>query len=217
MELTNKSQAAQHIASVLYLVANQKTLLLLSGGSSDDISVKALAQVPNNLLKNITVMLTDERYVAYDSADSNARLLKALGVEKYCESFIEILTHNNDEIGIVTDTFRSNLANQLASAKNVIAVLGVGTNNHTAGIMPNSVSSTTNEPIAMHYKYTDFERITIAPTFFKQINVALLYAEGVEKEKAVQTIEKDLNYIEYPSQLIKQCQNWQVVYNREKL
>lgn len=209
--------ATNTVADSIDKAANDPTLVLLSGGSSAAVGVGALSKIAPAKRQNITVMLADERFVPYNSADSNANLLKSLKITDYCGKFIEILDEHNSGSIDVTETFRQNLAREILQTNGVIAVFGIGSDNHIAGILPNTVAATSDDEFTLYYETPKFKRITISPNVFSKIDTAFLYAEGADKEAAIMALAEDHDSATHPSQLIKQCKNWQIMYNKEKL
>lgn len=217
MTYCTKNEAAKIIASQIELIASNKILVLLSGGSSAAVGVAALALVDQNILPNISVMLADERYVSYGSTESNATLLKQLGIATICQNFTEVLSSDNLSRLEVTASFTNNLKLACQNNDTIVAVYGVGYDNHIAGILPNSNAANSLADYACDYVSDQFERITISPKFFNNIDVAYIYAEGSQKAQAVQTIEQDHDVINFPSQLIKKAKKWQLLYNKENV
>jgi len=217
MTLCSKAEAAQIVANQLADAANNKTVLLLSGGSSAAVGVRALNLLHVDLQHNITVLLADERFVAYDSTDSNATLLKELGIARAQVGFIEVIRPQTLSRQDTAALYWENLQRSLTNAAHVIAVLGIGTDNHTAGILPSSAAAESQSEGVVDYSTDVFERITIAPNFFKNIDYAFVYAEGEDKEAAVQAIEDTHNVVTHPSQLVKNTKEWQLLFNREKI
>lgn len=217
MESYSTKTATNTVADSIDRAASEPTLVLLSGGSSAVVGAGALSKLDPAKYHNITVMLADERFVQYNSADSNAYLLKSLKITDYCSKFIETLDKNNSDANDVTETFRQNLTRLVAQANSVIAVFGIGADNHIAGILPNTVAATSSDEFALYYETPKFKRITISPNVFSKIDTAFLYAEGAEKEAAIMALDVDHDSVTYPSQLIKQSKQWQVMYNKENL
>lgn len=217
MQVYSTETAINTVAASIEKAANEPTLLLLSGGSSAAVGVGALSKLDPAKRHNVTAMLADERFVPYNSADSNANLLKKLKITDYCGKFIEILGENNNDAVDVTEIYAQNLAHEITQANNVIAVFGIGVDNHIAGILPNTVATITNDEYALYYETPKFKRITINPNVFSKIDTAFLYAEGADKEAAVMKIAEYHDPVMYPSQLIKRSKHWQVMYNKEKL
>ena len=63
------------------LVANEKVLWLIPGGSAVPIAVEVSHAISSELKKNLTVSLTDERYGALNHADSNWFQLSKAGFD----------------------------------------------------------------------------------------------------------------------------------------
>lgn len=215
MQLTTQSEAVEYISTTLKSVAKDLTLFLVSGGSSAKTAVAALQCLDNKLSKNITVMLADERYLPYNSPDSNAKILKDLGIVENCGKFIEILSPDNSSAKDVTGKYREQLARYMLDAKTMIALFGIGTDNHIAGILPDTVAARSKETLTVHYTTPIFERISIAPDVFGKITEGFIYAEGPDKESAIRAIEQEFDSISHPAQLIKRCASWHVLYNKE--
>ena len=213
MTSCTKQDAAQIIASAIN-TASGRILVLLSGGSSAEVGVRALAILDKIKQQQITVALADERYVPYGAIDSNATLLKKFEVQQYCQAFIEVLQPSNETLEITAKQYQSVLQEQLQIADTIIAVFGVGTDNHTAGILPGSAAITAKTIIAA-YDSAAFKRITITPEVFTHISTAFVYAEGESKQAAAQAIAETHDIASHPSQLIKQAQSWQVLFNKE--
>lgn len=217
MTLCTKAEAVNEISKAINILASQQTLVLLSGGSSAEVGVGALANVDKSLRSNITVMLADERFVNYDSPDSNANLLRKLGISRYCKEFIETIKPTGGTLEETVSLFHDNASHFADTSKHVVAVFGVGTDNHIAGILPNSLATKPTDLLVFGYETEKFTRITIGPKFFGNITNAYIYAEGNDKQEVINAINKDENYITHPSQLIKHCRNWNILFNKEKL
>jgi len=217
MTLCTKTEAVKEISKTINSLASQQTLVLLSGGSSASVGVEALSKIDMVFRKNIIVMLADERFVDYNSSDSNGNLIRELGVSIYCSKFIETIHENSGTLEDTVDLFRKNISNSINQSKHVVAIFGVGSDNHIAGILPNSLATNSKDLFAVGYHTDRFPRITISPRSFNNITNAYVYAEGNDKQKAIDAIESDKNYKSYPSQLIKQTGAWNVLFNKEKL
>lgn len=213
----SKDEASNLITKTINDCASQSTLLLLSGGSSAGIGIGALAGVDNELRNNLTVMLADERFVDYDSSDSNGNLLRQLSVSNYCHEFIETLIPENSTLTETVALFQENITHYANTSTHIIALFGIGVDNHIAGILPDTVAAASKESIALGYETEKFTRITISPKFFDNITNAYIYAEGKDKQEAIDAIEKEYDHSSHPSQLVKKCIERDVLFNKEKL
>jgi 6-phosphogluconolactonase/glucosamine-6-phosphate isomerase/deaminase len=210
-------QCSQHIANSIIKNCTGKTLLLLSGGSSAKVGIKVLQLLPQEILQKVTVALCDERFVAFDSPDSNWNLLTTLGINEIDVKKIAVLPRDSEDRQRVALDYSEALKTELTNSQHVVAILGLGVDNHTAGILPNTEASHTTNLLTFDYATDNFERITITPAFFTNIDFAFLYTEGAEKKSAVELLNNDLDPVAYPSQLIKNTKSWEVLYNEEAL
>ncbi len=210
-------QSSRHIADTIIRNCTGNTLLLLSGGSSAKVAVKALQLLPQETLNNMTVSLSDERFVDTSSPDSNWNLLESFGLNDISVKKLTVLKTQPSSRETTTADFTQALASAQSEADCIVAILGIGTDNHTAGILPNSVAAHSSSPIVIDYETDSFERITITPTFFENIDYAYLYAEGPDKKPAVELLNSELDPIAYPAQLLKKTKSWEVLYNEEAL
>jgi len=212
-----QSDAAQTIAATLADFAQEKTMVLLSGGSSAQVGVESLRRLAAEARANCTVLLADERYVPYDTADSNAKLLKDLGVMNCANQFIETVQPSALDRRATAELFEQNLQSAMDSNNHIVAVLGVGPDNHTAGILPNTEAATSQAALVVDYQTELFERISIAPAFFENIDYAYVYAAGHDKLLAVAAIEEQHDAISHPSQLIKNAKQYNILFNEENI
>lgn len=210
----NREDASREISRTIAMAPGEIILVLLSGGSSAQIGVRALASLSGVDQRRVVVTLADERLVGYDSEDSNAKLLKDYGLKRYCNRFIEVLEPGVPDASLV-ERYVGTLETYLSLADSIVAVLGVGEDNHTAGILPETEAAVSDKPYAVAYKTSRFNRATIAPNFFKKITHAFVYAEGESKEPAISSIEQEHDNVAYPTQNIKKCKRWTLLYNKE--
>lgn len=208
-------QSAQHIADYLSANATQKTIILLSGGSSAKVGVKALELLSPEILPSIVISQADERYVPLDSSDLNANLLRSLGLSSVQAPFQPIVADGRQSRDEAALAFSGTLQGWVDKGAQFVAILGLGTDNHTAGILPNTTAAHDNSQLVVSYATDAFERITIGPAFFSNISYAFLYAEGTEKASAVSLLAGELDTRQYPAQLIKKTGGYEVLYNEE--
>ena len=217
MQNVSKREAVEIVASALRDNGDRKILYLLSGGSSAVIGVKALSGLDEQVRNNITVALVDERFVSYDSTDSNAKLLKDIGILNYTPNFIEVLeAESSSDRAMTAYNYQQKLLQAQKKSEIIIAILGIGSDNHTAGILP-GINIDNNNEIIVNYSSDKFERISISPSFFGSIDLLYAYVEGEEKEAAIDKFSEVLDPVDYPSQLIKKAKQYEILYNKEKI
>lgn len=202
------------------LARNIPVLFLVSGGSTAPIGVEVCntilerAGTRRTLLKWLfTVSLIDERFGVEGHPDSNWKLLVDSGLITTSMTAIRIL-HGDDER---SDAFRHEIerfneflaeaavrhdGNQLFIA----GILGIGSDGHTAGILPDSPVSALpfdGTRYAEGYKAGIFRRITVTPAFFRHFDLATAWVGGEEKRQALLNLALDLPVSNQPAQLLK--------------
>jgi 6-phosphogluconolactonase/glucosamine-6-phosphate isomerase/deaminase len=217
MQNITKTEAERIIAEDIKNSSRKRILYLLSGGSSASVGVAALGILGESVRKKISVAMIDERFVPYDSEDSNAYLLKKLGILDFVSVFDEVLENNSgSDRNKVAQNYENKLANALENSDYIIAVLGIGADNHTAGILP-GINFNDSNNLVVNYSSDTFERISISPHFFSSIDMLFVYVEGDEKESAVMAVSEVHDSVDYPSQLIKNAKQYEILYNKGKL
>jgi len=217
MQNVTKTEAERIIAEDIKNSSRKRILYLLSGGSSASVGVAALGILGESVRKKISVAMIDERFVPYDSEDSNAYLLKKLGILDFVSVFDEVLENNSgSDRNKVAQNYENKLANTLENSDYIIAVLGIGADNHTAGILP-GINFNDSNNLVVNYSSDTFERISISPHFFSSIDMLFVYVEGDEKESAVMAVSEVHDSVDYPSQLIKNAKQYEILYNKGKL
>ena len=144
------------------------TLVLLSGGSTVKISSGAFSNLSEDQWSNLYISLTDERYGHYDHQDSNWRQLRENGLKIPDRSSIPVLKPGNQDRATTALRYAQNLERLSKECQHIIGFFGIGLDSHIAGILPDSPAVT--EPgIVCEFDGGQFERITIAPSFFERI------------------------------------------------
>ncbi len=200
------------LLSWLQPYTQDKTLLLLSGGSSAGLAVKLIQQLTEGQQQNLTISLTDERFVPFGDANSNWQLLIDLGLPLTTVKTLPVLLDRGTDIKVTEDTWTQGLQTALRQNIHVLAIFGIGADSHIAGLKPHSPLLHETHKIIGSYRADDWQRITITPVLFEQITSAVIYASGEQKKQAIDILSEDLNVDGYPDQLIKQTQAFKVYY-----
>ena len=79
----------------------------------------------------------------------------------------------------------------------------MGSDGHTAGILPGTVAVASTE-LAEHYQAASYLRVTMTGAAIRQLDEAVLYAAGSEKQPALEMLKKDAEPAVQPAQLLKQ-------------
>lgn len=190
----------------------QGVLYLASGGSSIPISVAVLNGVPMELRAHITLTLTDERYGKVGHADSNWQQLLSAGLDLAGFTAVPVLIDDNKSKEETTELFAKHLNSAIANAKKIVALFGMGADEHIAGILPKSPATRAIDSSAVVYDAGTYQRITLTPPIFHKITDAFVYTKGDAKQFAVQNLSNDLSFVEHPNQLLKWCGRYFVTH-----
>lgn len=187
----------------LELSSGKKVLWLLSGGSNIHSGVTSMQNLPDEVTKNLTVMLMDERYGVVGHSDSNDAQLAKAGFDPKQSKYIRILQPNTS---FEATRVRFEIEAKAAFADNdiVIGLFGLGADGHTAGILPYSPAVDSPDFVAA-YSSSPYQRLTLTDHALKRISVAYLLAYGADKQPALELLStKLIPYSEQPVQLIKE-------------
>lgn len=186
------------------LAAGKHVLWLLSGGSNIQASVGIAGSISDELSRNVTVGLIDERFGPIGHADSNWQQLMQSGFQAKYAELIPVLAEALD-LQATAAAYNQVLRTAIDAADVVIAQLGIGGDGHISGILPGSNAATELVKLVTGYEGADYSRITTTPAAFKKFSVAYVFAFGESKLKAVQTLQSaELTVAEQPAQLLKQ-------------
>lgn len=183
------------------LESGKKVLWLITGGSNIPVGVKVMERLRSHS-KNLTIMLTDERYGPVGHADSNAFQLKQAGLAEGDALFVQTLANTSFE-----DTIRyydEAAAKAFAHADIVIAQIGMGADGHILGVLPHSPAAVTDKRWAIGYKGDDFTRLTLTPYATTQIDVAYLIVLSDGRKPMLEKLrDQEIDFKEQPAQLLK--------------
>lgn len=198
-------EAAEAAAEALnFFLKNHKNtaiLLLVSGGSA--LSVLDFAD-ESLLGENLTISVTDERF-STDPQLNNFAQLQATGFYELAQqkgaSFIGTLPRPGETITQLSQRFEISLKNwrQTNPKGKIFAVLGMGPDGHTAGIFAFPQDPKRFQKLFCEKNWIvgydnlgqkpPKDRITITLTFFKQINEAVVFISGREKQTALNILK----------------------------
>ncbi|MBI3888703.1 6-phosphogluconolactonase [Candidatus Nomurabacteria bacterium] len=187
------------------LKSGQHVLFFATGGSSIYICTKIskiLREYPDkNLVKNLTVTLTDERYGAVGHLDSNWQQLMDRGFCLPEAKCIPVL--NGEEKDATVREWNNTLNQELMTKGYKIGVFGVGADGHTAGILPES-PAIDSEDFACGYDTPTFSRITITSKTIEKLDEAAVWVQGIGKWPIVENLLKENIPINtQPTQILK--------------
>jgi 6-phosphogluconolactonase/glucosamine-6-phosphate isomerase/deaminase len=187
------------------LESSKRVLLFVTGGSAIVVGVKVAELLrtcsQQNLIKNLTIMLTDERYGSLNHQDSNWYQLTVGGLVLPLAKLIPILF--GDDFIMTTKKFNEKLNQELSRAEYKIGLFGVGADGHTAGILPES-GAVKSEDLVYGYKTPTFSRITITPKMIEKLDEVVAWVQGENKWNVLKNLkEKNIDLLKQPSQVLK--------------
>lgn len=186
------------------LKLNKRVLFFVTGGSSISVAIKVaeiLREFPDqDLIQNLTIMLTDERYGPHGHTDSNWYQLVKKGFNLPGAKLIPILI--GEDMTKTTEKFEAILNQELKNAQCKIGLFGIGADGHTAGILPDSIAVNSKD-LACSYDTPIFSRITITSKTIEKLNEAMIWAQGEKKWGVLKDLERNIDIIKQPAQILK--------------
>lgn len=199
---TKLEDPAEFIAHTILnkLELGKSVLFFVTGGSSIPVCVKISEIIKEHSHKNLTIMLTDERYGPVGHSDSNWAGLIKRGFDLPEAKLIPILTGDNHIV--TTEKFNTVLKKELKDAKYKIGLFGIGIDGHTAGVLPETESVYYHE-LACGYDTSMYSRITITPKAIVQLDEVVVWAQGQEKWEVIKKLEQNIDIRKQPAQILK--------------
>ncbi len=173
-------------------------LLMLSGGSNIHLAVSIRQKL--KIANQLTISLVDERYGPAGHKDSNWTQLLDAGFDTTDLTVMPVL--HGESIEQTAHNFSILMSNAIASHNTVIGVFGLGTDGHTAGILPGSPALNETE-IVSYFEAEDFQRITLTAASFKFFNLAFLVAFGESKRSQLERLTYSVPSSDQPAQALK--------------
>ncbi|HSX06982.1 MAG TPA: 6-phosphogluconolactonase [Candidatus Saccharimonadia bacterium] len=175
------------------LLAGKRVLWLVSGGSNVNAEVGIMQLVSKragSMLKGLAILPMDERYGLKGHKDSNSEQLRAAGFDPGEATWVDVLIH--DLSFEQTVSFYGEVASTaLSNATSIIGQFGLGSDAHTAGILPGSPATEATEAAVIGYEWSDYERMTLTPAALAKVQVGYVLAYGKGKEKALSRLQKN--------------------------
>ena len=191
------------------LNAGRKVLWLVCGGSNISTAVKAMELVRQNtkpdVIPNLTVGLTDERYGTPGHKNSNWQQLVDAGFNMHRSALMPVLIGKSLEATVrdYADRADRKMAELRKEGGFIIALFGIGTDGHIAGILPETDSAREQSSVS-GYMAGPYIRVTLTAPFLEKIDAAHAFAYGAPKAEALKRLlGEDLTIEEQPAQLLK--------------
>lgn len=174
-------RAAEQMVHVITsaLDGGQKVLWLVSGGLNIPIEAETMRLVHGAASneQNLSILPVDERFGPDGHDESNYTKLARQGFEPGQARWYNILAENLS----FEETYLAylRLAEELFSgADYVVATLGIGTDGHTAGLLPNTPAIAEAQQLVSCYPAADFNRLTLTRVALDKVDIAFLNAYG---------------------------------------
>jgi len=217
-----QSAAAEQLSRILHARSHSPVLLLLSGGSALDVADYLKEK---DLGGHVTVSVVDDRY-STDPEVNNFAQLKKRGISDQCENANVDMLHtevkDGESLGEYARRYESQIKHWFAyhPAGVIIALLGIGSDGHTAGILPHP----DNKP-AFHNLFEDEEtfvvgydagdknkyalRATVTNYFLrKHVHYAVAFVSGDNKRDALEaTLSSSGELHVTPARILKEMRD----------
>lgn len=208
IKIKDQAEAGEILAKKIgeYLGHGKKVLWLISGGSNIILEVEILNILKrafgDNLKENLAVTLTDERYGKVGHEDSNWQQLILAGFNFTIVKCIPVLSGLEPKETVIE--FGKKYRDLEAWADVIIGQFGIGSDGHTAGVLPNTVGVTA-PGTACFYDGGQYQRITLTLKTIRNIDEAYTFAYGESKKEIVEKLKnEDLSFEEMPAQILKE-------------
>lgn len=171
------------------LLAHNRVIWLVPGGSNIPISVEAMRLIEPELTRKLVIMQTDERFVPTTSDDCNWLQLARAGFDtKYASTYPILIDGDNRDTTVTR--YAAVVAREFAAADYIVGQFGVGPDGHIAGIKPHSPASTSTELVA-GFQGEDFKRVTLTFSAISQLDAASAFVFGDNKRAVLEQLLAD--------------------------
>ncbi len=220
MSTTTSDDAAAYIAARIteHLITGDSVLWLVSGGSALIVAKQArdMLAVQAEALHNLTVGLIDERYGLVGHVDSNAEQLRTAGFAMNEITFKDVLVDGLDQAA-TTAMYNDWLLRTSQQANFVLGLFGMGSDGHTAGILPFAPILQSTGALYDYYVGPDYERLSMTADAIQRCDEAVLYTTGQNKAAAMEAFVQDGPIDAVPARIVKTAKKYTVFsdYNKE--
>lgn len=188
-----KEAAAQALYTCLSseLQLGRHVLWLVCGGSNIPTEAEVMRQLSEHhaaALDNLTILPMDERYGPVGHSDSNYHQLQEAGFKPGGALWMDVLAKNmplGDTVAYYEDLF----ANAAAVADTIVGTFGLGTDGHTAGVLPHSPAVADSISSVVGYDSPPFVRMTLTPQELARTQHAYVLAYGESKREPLTRLQ----------------------------
>lgn len=200
----NKEEGTLKAYNLLKNAVDDKTLLLLSGGTSPDSLYKLIAEKKH--IKPAVAALVDERFGETNHAHSNERMVDTSGLSDYFSekniAQYNILEGKSFEETVADYDHIIRFLFQHHDKK--VAIMGIGSDGHTAGIQPHFHFE--EEKYVVGYESTLEYPLRITLTFeaLKSVDMFIVLAFGESKKDMVKRLAHETDKNQFPAAFYKE-------------
>ncbi len=210
--ISSPTPLVEYLSEVIesHLRADRHVLWLAAGGSAIEVAVDVSKLLGPRDLHNLVVTLTDERFGDIGHIDSNWQQLKQAGFSLSGASLIPVL--KGRDLEATGRSFSDNLDLAMKDADYRIGLFGIGSDGHTAGILPGSPAAISTD-MAVSYEDNDnheasgvkrgISRITMSGRAIAQLDEAVVYATGEAKWPQLRLLADTIDVVKQPAQSLK--------------
>jgi 6-phosphogluconolactonase/glucosamine-6-phosphate isomerase/deaminase len=209
------SAGLQTAKQLLYGVVDRRTVLYLSGGSTPKELYRIFAQ--EEFLRPGAAGMIDERFGKKLHADSNEAMIKDSGLLAYFYMldipFYPMLTGSSNSRNEVSVSYDKICRRLLSVFPRHIGILGIGTDGHTAGIIPNRTDfkNPMFERSQKDLLVSDFfdanspygQRVSMTFLGLSLLDLCIVISFGQEKKNALESIFEDGSRESVPARFFK--------------
>lgn len=171
-----------------------KTLVLLSGGSTVNLYGRLADFIKSSAgdFGFLTFAQADERFRPENNDDINAKVIAGTGLNEACkQKGIKFFTvSQNPGFEDSVSEYNVNMTKLFKENTYKTAILGIGPDGHTAGLLPGHRMNWERQDMAVGYENVGSykKRITLTPYAIRQLDLATVVAKGPEKQEALSKI-----------------------------
>ncbi len=180
------------------IAAKKPVIWLVCGGSNIATEVEIMNRVAKSApdkLGSLLILPMDERYGEPGHPDSNYTQMLAAGFDTKEALWIDVLAQNVP-LQETVDYYSKLVQAAFASAESIIGVFGLGTDGHTAGVLPGSPALAEDATTVVGYDSPPFIRLTLTPSELVKTTTAYVLAYGDAKFKALTRLQANKEPIE---------------------
>lgn len=199
----NSEETVRRIAEAIVtaLSSGSHVVWLVSGGNNVALQVaimQAIRQQASSELPRLTILPIDERYGLSGHTDSNYAAMQRVGFDPGVADWPDVLAEDLD-FAATTTTYKQRVTALFDEADTIVATLGIGTDGHIAGVLPQSPAAASSE-LVVGYP-ANFQRMTVTLAGIKSIDQAFVIARGQDKAPIIERLQEQPNIspVDFPA------------------